>query len=266
MDTLAAERPSDQRTIPFKDRPSNRYWWFRVTQAGYVPPVFQELDPSEWAIMRDWYEDTDAKYSAGTGECNVSAICFLHGLIGGSNIRRVVQLGHYIGFSSLLMGFQLRRMGPAHKLVSFDIDPKCTAYTRDWLERAQLSDRVKLVLMDSASEGAPAIAETYLDGAPELLFIDSSHQYAHTIAELDRWYERMAPGGVIVMHDTSEFAARFDSSGAGGVLKALRDWSARTGAPYFALNQSVTGAPGEPPPVYRDGCGLGIVQKPLMSA
>lgn len=64
---------------------------------------------------------------------------------------------------------------------------------------------------------------------------------------------------MIVMHDASQFATTYDA--AGGVLRALKEWSAKNGVPYFAINERVTGKPGEPRPVYRDGCGLGLIQR-----
>ena len=54
-----------------------------------------------------------------------------------------------------------------------------------------------------------------------MVFIDSSHEYWNTRAELDAWYPALAPGGLIVLHDSSEFAAGFDVTAKGGVRRAL---------------------------------------------
>lgn len=258
-----AAHQNAHRSLDFKKRAGNRYWWYWSNNIDYVPPVFATLSNDEWDVMSDWYSDSDEKYAAGTGECNVPPISFIHGLIGGNNLSRVVQLGHYIGFSTLLMGFQLRSMGAAHKLISFDIDPQATEYTASWIKKAGLEDQVRLVVSNSAAQEAPDVAQEYLGGAPELVFLDSSHAYSHTIEELDLWYGRLTPGGMILLHDASDFAAQYDGANNGGVGKAARDWASKTGAPYLALNGSVTGREGESRPVYRDGCGLGIIQRPV---
>lgn len=36
----------------------------------------------------------------------------------------------------------------------------------------------------------------------DVLFIDTSHEYEHTLAELRAYVPRVAPGGVVLMHDT----------------------------------------------------------------
>jgi cephalosporin hydroxylase len=41
-----------------------------------------------------------------------------------------------------------------------------------------------------------------------LLFIDTSHQYADTIGELRLYGPRVAPGGVILLHDTDQEGVR----------------------------------------------------------
>ncbi|WP_201445481.1 hypothetical protein, partial [Belnapia sp. F-4-1] len=83
---------------------------------------------------------------------------------------------------------------------------------------------------------------------------------------LDLWYDRLAPGGLLSLHDTSAFAQEFDRSGEGGVLRAAREWGA--GRNMILLNNFVgeagPGAAGSPNRLtYKDGCGFGLVQKPL---
>ena len=102
-----------------------------------------------------------------------------------------------------------------------------------------------------------------MGAAPELIFIDSSHEYASTLAELDLWYPALAPGGFIVLHDSSEFAAGFDASKQGGVHRALREWrQAHPEAEVFSMNQNVR-AQETSGIIYKDFCGAGLVQKPV---
>ena len=41
---------------------------------------------------------------------------------------------------------------------------------------------------------------------PQLILLDSSHQYEHTLRELDLWVPRMEPGSIMLLHDTSTYA------------------------------------------------------------
>jgi len=210
--------------------------------------------------MAAWFDDTEA--AGRIGEVNVPAMCVLQGFIMGSMVRNVVQLGACAGYSTLLAGFMMRRMGLERAVVAIDIDPAACAYCETWIARAGLGRHVRIECGDSADAGAPERARAWFGGGVNLVFVDSSHRYAHTLVELDLWARELQPGGFLFLHDTSEFAARFDPSAAGGVGRAFAEWTARNPA-MRAINVSNTLATLETPAqVYRDGCGLGIVQKP----
>lgn len=250
------------RNKKFIGRDHNRYWWYNLKDSDYIPPVYRYLAEEEWNILEAWFSDTEKRFSH-PGEVGIPGISFLAGLIGGNGISRIVQCGHYVGYSSLLIGFLLRGMEKDHSLFSVDIDPEITKYTNAWLERAGLTNTVKTLVMDSADEQAPVMAEEWLGGPPQLVFIDSSHQYEHTIRELDRWYDHIVPGGFLLMHDVSIFAQAFDSTGQGGVLKAVQQWCKDRGVQPMLLNSFANDqiSPNDLP--YRDGCGMGIIQKPF---
>lgn len=199
----------NNRSLNFSNRQHNRYWWHKVNDCNYVPLIYSALDDGEWSLLSRWFDDSENKYQS-TGEAGIPPISFLIGLITGSGIRRIVQCGHFIGYSSLMLGFNLRKMGKKNSLYSIDIDKKVTAYSQMWLNEAGLDDYVRLTVNDSAALSEPALAEAYLGGAPQLVFIDSSHQYEHTLDELNLWYPRVAIGGLIALHDTSVFAKTFD--------------------------------------------------------
>src|SRR5258708_4914234 len=46
-----------------------------------------------------------------------------------------------------------------------------------------------------AKRGLPALAD--------VIFVDTSHEYEHTKAELAAWLPRLAPDGVVLFHDTN---------------------------------------------------------------
>lgn len=249
-----------RRSIPFKANAHDRFWWFKTTGATYVPPIFDFLADNEWDVLHDWYEETERRYEYGTGECNVSAMTMIMGLLMGNNISRVVQCGHFIGFSTLLLGFMLRRMGHAHGLYSIDLDPGATSFTARWVERANLTDTVHLKVANSSDPELPALAEDYLHGRAQVVFIDSSHEYRHTLEELDLWLPKIQPSGFAILHDVSKFAAGFDAKG-GGVRRAVNEWVTGRGLQSIMINDFITSDHVDPA-VYLDGCGLGIIQKP----
>ncbi|MEY2504751.1 MAG: hypothetical protein QOG27_1031, partial [Verrucomicrobiota bacterium] len=67
-------------------------------------------------------------------------------------------------------------------------------------------------------------AREYLGGDPELIVLDSSHEYQATLDELDLWYPALAAGGLLILHDVSRFAVDFDVTKQGGVLRAFTEW------------------------------------------
>ncbi|MBK7403422.1 MAG: class I SAM-dependent methyltransferase [Phycisphaerales bacterium] len=248
-----------KRSTDFGPRAHRRYWWHRFGGRSYAPPVYSDLSDEEWALLEDWFEDSQ-RVGAG-GEMSIPMISVLQAFIMGSGIRSIVQLGHYKGYSTLMIGFMLRRMGIEKGLVSIDLDPKITDYARGWVERAGLEPYVTLLVNDSAAPAMPAAAEAVLGRAPRCVIIDSSHQYAHTLRELDLWWGALAPGGMVFLHDCSEFARQWDTTGEGGVRRAIQEWLARHPE---ASSMLLEGDPrADDSTAYADGCGLGILQKPL---
>jgi cephalosporin hydroxylase len=252
---------SARRSLGFRERKHGRYWWHQAPSTGsYVPPIYAVLSEEEWQLVEEWYEETEAEQHIG--EIGVPAMSFIQGLVLGSGIRRVVQLGHYYGYSTMLLGFMLRSVGFGTQLVSIDIDREATRYTQRWVDRAGLNEWVTLYCGNSADAAIAESALKSLGGEPRLILIDSSHQYAHTLAELDLWVPKMPIGALMLLHDTSVFAQAWDATEQGGVKRALEEWVvghpevtvanlncfAPAGVPYEALS-------------YRDGCGLAIVQK-----
>jgi predicted O-methyltransferase YrrM len=210
--------------------------------------------------MQDWYDETERRDSIG--EINVPAMAFAQGLVTGNGITRIAQCGGYYGYSTLLFGFMLRAMDAEGAVVSIDIDPDATAFTEKYVKRAGLERWIKLHVGDSADPASRQVALDHLGGDPELLLIDSSHQYAHTLRELDLWIPALPPGAIALLHDTSDFARDFDPTKEGGVKRAVEEWMPRhPEVAFLSLNGAHPwGADGNEL-AYKDGCGLGIMQR-----
>ncbi len=250
-----------RRSLDLSDSPEPRFWWHRLPRSNYVPPIFASLSEEEWQLMEDWFAETTRQNLIG--ECVVPIMSFLHGMVMGNGIQRIVQLGTHAGYSSLLLGFYLRQMHAQRGLFSFEIDEPLCRFARGWLERAGLAEVVRVELRSSLDPASPGLAREYLGGAPELVFLDSSHEYRQTLDEIEAWYPALAAGGFIVLHDTSEFAACFDVTGVGGVRRALSEWrDSHREIEVISLNHNVPMLE-TPGMVYQDFCGVGVIQKPV---
>ena len=255
---MSAGSPS--RADAWKDNPQPRYWWHRLPGTDYVPPVYSDLAEEELAVIREWYAETDR--NGPIGECAVPLISLLHGLVMGNGINRIVQLGTCAGYSALLLGWMLRRMNACRGLFTLDLDPAMCELARRWLLRAGLENFVEVAERSSLDPQSPRAAMDYLNGAPELVIIDSSHEYAATLEELDLWYPVVAPGGLLVLHDVSRFATDFDVTKQGGVGRAFAEWrKAHPDIETFCLNGEARSMD-LPRPLYKDACGVGLIHKP----
>lgn len=253
-----SEKREKEARSPWRDDPRPRYWWHSLPETDYVPLVYASLSEEEWAVLRDWYGATDG--SNMIGECAVPMISLLQGLISGNGIKRIVQLGTCAGYSALLLGFTLRRMKARHGLFTIDIGPHCCEFTRQWVRRAGLDEQIEVAEMHSLNPATLERAREYLGGAPELVIMDSSHEYAATLQEIDLWYAALAPGGFMVLHDVSRFAVEFDVTREGGVQRALAEWrKLHPQVEAISLNGDCGGMPATN--AYKDACGLGLIYK-----
>jgi len=250
---------ANERSLVFKNREHGRYWWFKAEGATYVPPVYSFLSDAEWKVMDEWYTETDEKNLAA--ECNVSLMCVLQGFIMGSIVKRVVQFGTSQGYSALLIGFMLRKMGLKNSFVTVDNNKQANEFTNRYVEKAGLAEYIKVVTADSADPRLLEYCKHHMNGNPQIIVIDSSHQYKHTLQELELWYPYLSANGLIFLHDTSKKAIDYDSTQAGGVQKALNEWSEKNKINYININKLTETHTKASELTYLDGCGLGIIQK-----
>ena len=99
-------------------------------------------------------------------------------------------------------------MNVGRGLFSIDIDPPMCATSRHWIERAGLAPYVHIAQLDSTDAKTPQVANDFLGGAPELIIIDSSHEYRSTLLELNLWYPALTPVGLIVLPRCESFSRR----------------------------------------------------------
>jgi cephalosporin hydroxylase len=255
---LSQERRYEKLSL-FRESQDNRYWWHKTSDYNYVPPIYSFLTEEEWIVVENWYEETSK--TGITGEAAPPLMSVLQALIMGNSASNILQLGHYAGYSTLLLGFMSRRMGIKNAVFTIDIDPWCCEYTQDWINKAGLEEYVKVELNDSAAQNNVEKVRAYFGGNPKVVIIDSSHQYEHTCKELDLWYKVLQPGGFILMHDSSSFAVQFDVGQHLGVKKAIEDWLLKNPSVQMININSSNLNTDSRDLIYRDGCGLCIIHK-----
>jgi len=81
--------------------------------------------------------------------------------------------------------------------------------------------------------------QAQLPAEADLLFIDTSHEYGHTVRELEAYMPRVAPGGVALLHDTrwvdSPPGTPWDGTTLPPVGRALDEYCARTGRKWTEI-------------------------------
>lgn len=256
----------------FRKQKTARHWWFQLNEASTsLPPLYSILSTGEQEIIKEWFKATDNLYSKldrGPEESGIPVLSFLQGLIMGNNISKIVECGTNYGYATLLLGIMQKKMQNRNSLFTVDIEQFKTDFAKSWATRAGLGEYVKLHTGDSASPETAKEALNYLSGEIELVFIDSSHVYSHTIRELETWYPLVKSGGFIVLHDANFYyhqqVMKAMPQSGGGVFRALTEWREIRRVPVMILNNFL--GPTDKGPdtkslVYKDAVGLALIQK-----
>jgi len=107
------------------------------------------------------------------------------GLVRDRGVEHVIELGTRTGVSTIAWLYGLEGRG---RLTSVDIDPKPDI--GDWAHWT----------FHQANDLDPALL-AQLDPA-DIVFIDTSHHYRQTLAELNVYRHLVKPGGLMLLHDT----------------------------------------------------------------
>jgi cephalosporin hydroxylase len=107
----------------------------------------------------------------------------------------IVELGVRGGESTFVFERVARLAGA--DLVSVDVAE--TSYTSEYdcWQFVQSDD------VEFAREFEQWCVEAGVDPAVDVLFVDTSHRYEHTVAEIDAWFPHLAEEAVVLFHDTN---------------------------------------------------------------
>lgn len=207
------------------------------------------MSPSAASVLQEMIE-----HPRFPGATEPPVLTLLAALLRVIEPRRVLQIGTYIGFSTVFLADILSRNRQPGHLVTVEPDATAHESARAWAEKAQLADAI--TFLDGRSTDV-RINRALQPFTPfDLIYLDSSHAYEETLEELTVIFERglwLSRAGVLVLHDAALSAKRWDPTRKGGVRRALEEWVNARAHDYQILILE--------PPLLSDSEGLGLVTR-----
>lgn len=236
--------------VPREDLPRLFALYFKGREYGltYRLPGYLEASDAPWcAALRTMYADPVTRptsLSPQQGE-------FLRALTVNTNPLTVVEIGAFLGVSSLWIGGALQDAGRGGRLYAIDpfndilplpkrtrtkcvIDPMRRVQAS--LLSAGLEDSVTLLRGYSQEVGAGWPERN--TGPIDMLYVDGDHSLEGVVADVQTFGPFMRPGGIVVFHDI--FPENCSCDGPRRFLDALREQApkGRDGGCVFELETS----------------------------
>ena len=155
---------------------------------------------------------------AGAADGNILSL--LYTLIHSCQMRKVLQLGTHIGFSTVVLADALCKIDGT--LLTVDVSGCHLDKARSFVRQAGLEQYVRFLLGSSLDK--EVLSKIKSEVPYDLVFVDSSHSYEATLVELSYYWPCIRPSGYVALHDTGKAAVAFDPTGQGGVRRAVREW------------------------------------------
>ena len=114
---------------------------------------------------------------------------------------KVIEVGCFTGTTSAHLALGLRAAGGGGRLWCVDGDQAFLDVARANLGRLGLADAVEFI----CSHSTDAALVSKLPAEADLIFLDTSHEYAETARELALFLPLLKRGGYLAMHDSIKF-------------------------------------------------------------
>lgn len=158
------------------------------------------------------------------GATDAVAMSFIATWVRINGITRILQLGTYLGFSTVVLASMVSQNSPDNGLlVTVDPDEQMNKKATGYVAAAGLEWYVKFVRGKSLDQTSLDFAKAH---APYgMIYVDSSHAYAETVKEIKEFTQEgwLKSSGVLFFHDAWPGAAASDPTGEGGVPRALAE-------------------------------------------
>lgn len=186
--------------------------------AGTVPagPDFSVLREAEFTAAEDYTTGWSSEPTVGR---------FLGRLVAARQGAVVIELGCFVGWTTAHIALALARNVPHGRVHYLDYESRYLAAATANLRRLGLE-----------SQGVPHLGmstdpkiQQVLPARADIVFIDTSHDYANTLVEIDHYGSRLNPGGCLVLHD---------SLSASGVRRAIYERKDAFRVATFATERS----------------------------
>lgn len=127
---------------------------------SYCAAHSQQLSPAAIELL----EHTRANVAGANMLIGPLEASFLKFLIRSLNVKRILEIGTFTGFSALIMA---EAMGDDGKVITLDVNPETTAIAKEYWAKAGVDHKVEGMLGD-ASEILPKLDKDF-----DLVFIDA---------------------------------------------------------------------------------------------
>lgn len=117
----------------------------------------------------------------------------------------VVELGTYLGCSTVYMAEALSKSGGPFTLYTVDMFEKYGKHqkffpvTLDNFKQCGARDQIRVLSCRSWEA-----AGFFNDKEVDFVWVDASHEFVGARADLDAWWAKIKPGGILAGHDYSE--------------------------------------------------------------
>jgi predicted O-methyltransferase YrrM len=187
-----------------------------------MTPLYQRLLTAPTAAaLAQLHADQNSTGTAPDDDLDVLA-----GLVVASKARRILQFGTFLGGSALVLADLARDNGDGALVVTVDPNPAMNESCRKYAALAGLGDIIQT--RDGFSTD-PALLLGLRNfqsvRAWDMIFLDTTHQYGQTVAEIKAIAPLCGPHTLFAFHDASLHAAEaLDVGHQGGVRRAMREY------------------------------------------